>query len=781
MITRSEDFGHEYTKIIGDDNIYSKKAYYNGYSDGKNIVLFYKQNGVHKRQIIKDFEWYFYIDINDVKKLTSQDIKTLKYRKFITDIDSESNPRYAKIFTNKRIYRGEEFNNFNENFENVRVGKVDKELFDYLINRGVTPLEGDLTPLHRFIVDNNIIFETKLNNIYIDIETDDTLGGFDDKSIGKYRILSIGFSDEKGNKDILVVNNNDDESEREILVKFLDVLHRYDCIIAWNSVNFDAPFLRRRYLYHNIKVYWEQFLWDDLMLTFKRHYLRARSYSLDNISFEILNERKVKNPYKKIIDLYTNDRNKFIEYNLKDIDLLHRLSINTGFRDLDVSINTIGGCFSNSRFISQKLDFLMLRIGRVNNYHFNTKFKVNEESDGSSFEGAYIMEPIRGLHNSICNLDFKSLYPSIITTFNISYETYIENPSNTDSLIKTPINTYFVKNKTGYVPHLLKVTLKERDKYQKLQIHQDPTSTKFYLYKRMADAYKVLGLSLFGEMGNIRSRYFKRDVARTISLTGQYFTKATIKFAEKLGYKTIYSDTDSCMMNLSVDEAKVFIQKVQSLYDSIVKHFNANESSIELEFKGFFDKVLFLRKKKYAALVSLYKDKKVDYIDIKGLECIRSDGLEYARKLQYDIIEKILRKSLSIKDIESLLRLELKKLEEGKVPKESLAIYQSVTKDPDKYKGSLVHVDIARDLIKKGKEFYIGMKIPYIITSYKPKIAGVHLDDFEGKIDIQYYWSQKIFPSIKRVLEIAYPDYDWAKLERTNVDLLFEMQRPKTY
>jgi DNA polymerase elongation subunit (family B) len=99
---------------------------------------------------------------------------------------------------------------------------------------------------------------------------------------------------------------------------------------------------------------------------------------------------------------------------------------------------------------------------------------------------------------------------------------------------------------------------------------------------------------------------------------------------------------------------------------------------------------------------------------------------------------------------------------------EDLTITQSVQKRLDEYKTETIHVRIARELVRSGKEFYQGIKIPYVVTGKDQhgRIVAVHADDFDGMFDVTSYWQNRVYPPTLRVLLAAFPDVDWRSLAR---------------
>jgi len=672
---------------------------------------------------------------------------------------------------------------FNESQKKIL--DVVKKLEDYK----VPFYECDITPRLRFVTDHDVFIENELRGLFFDFETDDSELGFD--NIGEKRTLSVAFRSDYYEKDNdcymgerygpRTTERKKDEIEKNNLLKFKKVLDRHEIVYAWNGFNFDFPILRDRFKYHGIKFDWDEIVWCDLLAVWRRYFQRGASvntsFALDNIAFHVLKERKIDKGKKKIIELYNGseeDRKLLVKYNKWDVELLYRLEEFTGFAKIDQTFCRIGNCFPQDYHISTKIDGLMLKKGRRDGIHFPTRKYIPRDK----YTGALVLDPVTGLHEGVANFDFASLYPTMMTTFNISPDTYIDKRFlrryNKEDYVTCPSGASFRKDKLGYIPQMFKHTLEKRKKYTTLQKSEEVGSDMFLLYYRLAYSFKRLGLSFYGELGNNRSRFYNPILAEAVTLSGQHFLRYTMNLAEEMGYVPLYGDTDSMFIKLKKDEAEKFEKFCNDHYvDYCVENFDARRDwcNVSLEYENYFDRIFFVTKKKYAGLMKMYKGQEADYIEVKGLEMMRSDGLEYMRRLQEDVIGKILREDYKPEDLYVFLKQEQERVFNNELSSEEITITQAVLKHPKAYKSKLAHVAIADWLIKNGKEFYVGMKIPYIIVASKPKIVAVHPEVYEDKhdsYDSVYYWNNKIFPAIDRILEVVYPNFGWDKLYLDN-------------
>ncbi|MDO8563544.1 MAG: DNA polymerase domain-containing protein, partial [Nanoarchaeota archaeon] len=188
------------------------------------------------------------------------------------------------------------------------------------------------------------------------------------------------------------------------------------------------------------------------------------------------------------------------------------------------------------------------------------------------------------MYQNVLVLDFKSLYPSIITTFNIDPASFLKKKEK-DS-IESPNGAYF-KNTEGIMPEIIKKLHEAREKAKK--------------EKRELSSYaiKIIMNSFYGCLASQNSRYFDFDLASSITNFAQFIIKLTAKEIEKLGYETIYSDTDSVFISTGLNKEKSLAlgkqieEKINSFYKKYVRDNYNRESFLELQFEKLYLSIMF--------------------------------------------------------------------------------------------------------------------------------------------------------------------------------------------
>ncbi|SVD18346.1 uncharacterized protein METZ01_LOCUS371200, partial [marine metagenome] len=265
--------------------------------------------------------------------------------------------------------------------------------------------------------------------------------------------------------------------------------------------------------------------------------------------------------------LYKNDFQKFIEYNIKDVELVEQLEDKMKLIEMLVSLAYLskvnyGNTFGQVRMWDTLIYNHLLRKNVVIPPKRNTH-------KSSNFEGAYVKDPILGAHNWVVNFDLNSLYPHLIMQYNLSPETLISeglpreleeirmSVPGVDGLVNqsvsleslhkhkmtfTPNNEFYRTDKQGFLPEMMQQIYNDRVKYKGLMIETKKKLTKekdrtkkrelsnlVSKYHNMQHNLKITLNSAFGAMGNEHFRFFDQRIAEAVTTSGQL----SIKWIEK--------------------------------------------------------------------------------------------------------------------------------------------------------------------------------------------------------------------------------------------------------
>lgn len=331
--------------------------------------------------------------------------------------------------------------------------------------------ESDVNPVFRCLANHYLEAEApKLNVCFFDIEVDFNKDlGFADPSDPFNAVTAIGLHLMSLGKTVCLTIKPDTytkeeaqaicdkfentilfDTEKEMLQAFLDLIDDADILTGWNSEGFDIPYMVNRIARVLSKSHTRQFcLWDkfpkekwitrygkdsqtydlfgrvhlDYLELYRKYtYHEMHSYSLDAIGEYELDETKVE--YEGTLDkLYNYDYEKFIEYNIQDVDLLVKLDAKLQFIDL---ANLIA--HANTVLLQTTMGSVAQIDQAIINEAHARGLIVPDKNHGEkplSAAGAYVANPVKGVHKDIGSIDLNSLYPSILRSCNMSSETIV--------------------------------------------------------------------------------------------------------------------------------------------------------------------------------------------------------------------------------------------------------------------------------------------------------------------------------------------------------------------
>lgn len=496
----------------------------------------------------------------------------------------------------------------------ARKSGVDHE--GYLGKLNVPSLEGDVHPIRRLFSDNPDLHVAKPKRLFLDIETDSRVS-FSHKE--DMRVLCWACVDETGKEFTGMLEEFSDDSEHEILSSFWTLCEDYDQLIAWNGDRFDFELLKERAKRVGVHVRdFRRWLYLDHLVLFKRQNMNSsdsgeekQSYKLDDIANAVLKKGKLEDfDSSKTYDYWARggeDRAKLLKYNLRDTHLLREIEDKTGYIALFQALCEVCKCFPDTRSLNPtvQMDGFMLSLGVEVGYHFPTRYF--EDFTPDKYPGAYVQEPsLQGIGKDVHVGDFKSLYPSIIITWNMSPETkglkiYTSRGEKVNSgwCVAPTTGWCFRTDKTGILPTALKTLIKLRKVWADKRASLPPGTPEAKEAERRSTAYKVAANSFYGVVGSQYSRFYDRDIAESITQTGAYLIKQTMKAAELKGWRSIYGDTDSVFI-MGVDEQtfRAFVDNCnKTLYPKIAA--NCIENTICLDCEKGFARLVFTSAKRY--------------------------------------------------------------------------------------------------------------------------------------------------------------------------------------
>ena len=418
---------------------------------------------------------------------------------------------------------------------------------------------------------------------------------------------------------------------------------------------------------------------DYLDLYKKFTYTNQESYRLDHIAFVELGQKKLDHSeFENFKDFYTKDWQKFIDYNIKDVELVVRLEEKMKLIELAIAL-------AYDAKVNIRDVYFQVRMWDTIIYNFlknkNLVVPPAKRSDkNEKYEGAYVKEPKPGRYDWVVNFDLNSLYPHLIMQYNISPETLWETRHSSASVERllrkdvvidgefcvAPNGAQYRKDIHGFLPEIMQKIYDERTLYKKkmLQAKRDyeksPTAQlqkDISKFNNIQMARKIQLNSAYGAIGNQYFRYYNLRNAEAITYGGQFsirwienkmnqYLNRVLK-TEEIDY-VIASDTDSIYLNMGplvetvykgrekTDESVVrFLDKIcevelepyiESCYQELADYVNAYDQKMFMKRENIASSGIWTAKKRY--ILNVWDSEGVRYkepkLKIMGLEAVKS-------------------------------------------------------------------------------------------------------------------------------------------------------------
>jgi DNA polymerase elongation subunit (family B) len=441
---------------------------------------------------------------------------------------------------------------------------------------------------------------------------------------------------------------------------------------------------------------------DYLDLYKKFTYKAQESYRLDHIANVELGQKKLDHSeFETFKDFYTKDWQKFIDYNIRDVELVDQLEDKMKLIELcftmayDAKIN-----FNDVFFQVRTWDAIIYNYLKKRNIVIPPKDR-SEKSD--KFAGAYVKEPKPGKYDWVVSFDLNSLYPHLIMQYNISPETLLDerHPSATvDKILQRqvdlekysdyavcPNGAMYRKDVRGFLPELMEKMYNDRVIFKKkmLEAKQQYEKTKTKELEREISrcnniqmAKKISLNSAYGAIGNQYFRYYKLANAEAITMSGQvsirWIERKMNSYLNKI-LKTndvdyvIASDTDSIYLNMgpfvetvykgrekTTEEIVGFLDKVcamefekyiESSYQELADYVNAYDQKMQMKRENIADRGIWTAKKRY--ILNVWDSEGVRYdepkLKIMGLEAVKSSTPAPCRQMIKDALKIVMTKT----------------------------------------------------------------------------------------------------------------------------------------
>mgnify|MGYP002815369258 CR=1 FL=1 len=603
------------------------------------------------------------------------------------------------------------------------------------------------------------------------------------------RILGLSlvpFGALQGSDHVLLVGSPRDDdpahveclpSEDDLLKRLTEIVQEWDpdVLTGWNVIDFDllvlqqrskalgVPFKlgRTRYeAWHRAGRGWggsrmvlpgRQVI--DGMRIVRAIPKRFDDYRLDTIATEILGRGKTLDVPEEasapeaILQAYESDRSTFCEYVLEDSRLVRDILEQEGLVDLTLRRSLLTGLPLDGAWGSIAAFDVLYTSELHRRKHVAPTLGVDRIGQGGA-PGGLVFAPEPGIFKHVFVFDFKSLYPSIIRTFNIDPCSNIETRSHaTGDWIKAPNNANFSRER-GILPDLIETFHESRE-----QAKRDEDDLASF-------TYKIVMNSFYGVLAASSCRYASPDLAGAITEFGHHLLRWTRKCLEDDGIRVLYGDTDSVFVEADVDEsadeeaAKARGQELCAQINTEIGTYIEGtwrvESRLELEFEKYYRRFFLppMRGSEDRARAKGYSGLRVDdgdaRVEIVGMEAVRRDWTDMAHQLQRELLEMMFG-DVSGAEIEKKLVEWADRIRSGEMD-EKLVYCKELRKGVDGYtKSSPPHVKAAR-LLPNPRGV-----IHYIMTVQGPQPVG-HVS---APLDYEHYIEKQVRPIAGTVAQVC--------------------------
>jgi len=491
-------------------------------------------------------------------------------------------------------------------------------------------------------------------------------------------------------------------------------------------------------------------------------FVRMDDYSLDAVARRVLGEGKavkgdVRDRLGEILHNYREDLPAFALYARTDARLAH---------DIVHKLNLVPLAFARSRLTGMTPDRVAASIASFDFLYLSEleplgivapSVRGDDSRVHVAQQGGHVLEPVAGLHGNVWVFDFRSLYPSVIRTFNIDPLSYVESPAPQADLIETPGGAF--RREPAILPRLLDDLFPRREAAR--QVGDEVAS----------HAIKILMNSFYGVLGTPACRFYNPALANSITGMGREVLLWSKRWFEAAGFVVLYGDTDSLFVQTPTTDSEVARDQAQKLAAALnadlaryVEERWRVPSRLELKFEKLYLK-LFLpharhstrgASKRYAGL--RYGDG-VDKVEFIGMEVVRRDWTALAKEVQRELYGRL----FTDQPVDVYLADVVKRVRSGQLD-EALVYRKNLRKDTEEYTATTPpHVAAARKSTQAS-----GRLISYVMTLAGPE----PLDEVRNPLDREHYVTKQVKPVAEPVLATLGLDFERVIGDMRQLDLL---------
>jgi DNA polymerase-2 len=532
-----------------------------------------------------------------------------------------------------------------------------------------------------------------------------------------------------------------------------------DVLLGWNVVDFDLRVLAARgaalgiatdlgraagaIAFHEDRGFTRQtrasipgrMVIDGIALV--RDALKLPDYRLETVAQAVLGRGKLldhdaPDAALEIQRLHREDPAALCAYNREDARLVLEILEHEGLLDLCIERSLLSG-MQLDRVGASIASFDLLYLPELRRRGFVAP-SVDASRTSAGVSGGALLDPVPGFHRNVAVFDFKSLYPSLIRTFDLDPLAHALATGESDAL-EAPNGARFARS-GGILPGVVERFWAARAAARE---RGDPHA---------AQAIKIMQNALFGVLGATACRFFDADIANAITSFGQQTLRWTRDAFAEQGVRVLYGDTDSVFVEIvSREEVEPLRQRAEARIAQRIEREYRVESRLELEFERYFDGFFLPRLRGgRGASHKRYAGSEDGKLVVVGLEAVRRDWPEIAARLQQGMLER----AFTDRPVAPFVREVAEQVLAGACDAELVFVKRVRKASLDRYTATTPpHVQAARKLVEQG--IRVGPVVRYVITATGPEpvVPGRALP---AAIDRRYYVDRVLAPIADAIL-----------------------------
>lgn len=484
-------------------------------------------------------------------------------------------------------------------------------------------------------------------------------------------------------------------------------------------------------------------------------------HNLDAVAREVLGEgkaviEKVHDRAGEILKRYEQDIEGFVEYSRADARLAYQIIEKLNLISLAVKRSKLTG-MTLDRVAASIASFDFVYLSQLEQRKIRARSMLSDRAPHRNrHSGALVLEPKPGYYSNVWTFDYRSLYPSIIRTFNIDPSTQTTD-SDSNDVIRTT-NDVCYRRDPAILPTFLDQLFAERE-------HAKTAGDNI-----SSQAIKILMNSFYGVLATPHSRFHNPEMANSITSLGRHFLRFAKTWFEDHGFTVLYGDTDSVFVQSenpspegAFDQGEELRQDFNYDLTSYVRRKWGLTNKLELEFEHLYTK-FFLQHMRRSKSGSRKRYVGFDYrtqeIVFVGLESVRRDWTELAKDVQREMFRRL----FAEESVEEYLRTYIADLRAG-ILDEKLVYRKRLRKPLHEYK------KVSPPYVVAGRKLESASRvIEYVMTTDGPE----PIEQLTHNPDHEHYLQKQIQPVVQPILEVLGLDFQRIALRDYEPEDLFK-------